>query len=398
MSVIPDTLGIKPLGRAVNGAILLTFLILAVFASKRWMTKKIFLYYAAPIALMLSGYFLNILRSASLESLGALNILIPGMAALSVPFVKSFSREKAWDIFYWFMLIFTALALLEYFAILDGLLTPSSIETNFGVFYKGIVSILYSLDDGTRGSRFYGIFWEPGTAAMFLLPALTYALVFSKRIAAFIFIFGIYMTDSLGGYFCLLMVATSFLYWKLDGARCSVRRRVVAVLLMGSFGLALFHYTGVYFSERYEKKGNSAVVREDNVFQFASNFNRSLMANPFGFKLTGESLTTLNSNGNYLGSNFSPYVALVLGGVLGFVGYSLFVLSISAFSIKYFIARKNDDKIAACAFISLPALLTFIFQRATILESTLFAFLFAAPLIEMIGIPAPMRSSARRPP
>jgi hypothetical protein len=278
---------------------------------------------------------------------------------------------------FWSVLI----SLLEYFAIFGGLLTSTLIETDRGIFLKGVFSILHSLDGGVPYFRFYGVFAEPGTTAMFIIPALVYALIHSKMMAIGIFLLAMAMTFSLGGYFSLIVTFYLFFSWQFGKSKYMALGKVVLTLLVAVFCLISFNE----LSRLYEKKATSASVREDNVGNFFGNFGDILIDKPFGFILEGKSLSELDKgNEYYVGSNFSFFVAFAKGGVLGLFGYALFFVTNITVLMKYYLHGHDPDKIIACAMLSLPALLIYCFQRPTILESMLFSFLFATPLLRVM--------------
>lgn len=387
VSIIPDSLNIRAVSRVVNIITLFTFLGLCIGTMNHKKDLKILLFYIYPIVFILFGFAINLLRNLDIELLRYSGIMLPWLAAFSIPFVPSFNTEKAWNIFYIFMIFTTIISLIEYFAIFSGLLTPSIVVTNNGIFLKGVISIVYPVGfyADIPTNRFYGVFTEPGNAAMILIAALSYALVFSKRLATFVFILAIYLTESVGGFFALGLLMILFTGWKLNDLHYSFPKKLLAVL----FAISLIFILLDRALPLYEKKEKE--TRESNVTNFIDNFSDSLLINPFGFQFKGEALSNLQSDSNYYGSNFMPYVAFVQGGVLGFLGYSLFCLSNIIFSIKYYLSRHNQNRLFACAFLALPPMLTFIFQRSTILETSLFAFLFSAPLIEMIRGIDPVR-------
>ena len=365
----------------INISILATLVGLLIRNVNHRTTLEVVIFYVLPIAFILLGDLLNTIRGVNFDSLGALSIFLPWLAALSIPFLASFHAEKYWNIYYRFVLIATVISLVEYLAIFSGFLTPTIIETDRGVFLKGLVSILHKLDDDTPHYRFYGIFKEPGTTSMFLLIALTYALHFAKRVASLVFIVALYLTDSLGGFFAFFLLMALYLYRQLASSHLSLPVKLVLPTLLV---LVVSFFSVDYFVDRYEGKETSAYVREYNVEKFASNFGSTLIKYPLGMDFFGKSTSELMSNEEYYGSNLMFYDAFVKGGVLAFLGYLMLFFSACLFSIKYFLIKQNPDRILACAFIALPPLLTFVFQRTTIFESVVFAFLFATPLIHMI--------------
>jgi len=382
ISVIPDTLNIKPLARLINALVLLVLSMFLIFTINNKREKPILLYYSLPVLLVVCGYSINFILALSDSSLGQAGKLLPWIGALTIPFFKKIDVEKSWKVFYIFMFWSVLISLVEYFAIFGGVLTPTRIETDRGVFFKGIFSILHYLDGGIPYFRFYGVFAEPGTTAMFLIPALVYSLMYSKKIAICIFLLAMSLTVSLGGYFSLMITFYLFFSWKAGNMKYAKVGKSVLTLLVVLFGLISIGE----FTRQYEKKQLSASVREDNVSNFLGNIGDIVMDKPFGFILEGKSLSELEGeNENYVGSNFSFFVAFAQGGILSFLGYTLFFFTNVVVLIKYNIQKQDPDKILACAMISLPALLIYCFQRTTMLETMLYAFLFSVPIFRVLS-------------
>ena len=374
LSILPDTLGIKPLGRVFNALALAAFLGLAVIAFARGHMGRVAGLYVVPVLLVVVGISINVARNLSVESLGAASALLPWLAALSVPFMRSLDTEQAWRIFYRFMLAASIVSALEYAAVFGGLFTPGAVHTDRGDFLKGVISLFYGLDDGSIHYRMYGIFAEPGTYAMYLLPAIAYAFVYRKWWALPVFIGCFYLTDSLGGYLSLVVLVVSYLFWRS-------RRRSVGLLVV-----AVVAFVGAYtllgnFSGQYEQKQASRIVREENVTLFRDNFANIILSSPFGLPLTGKSMSELaNVNINYIGSNFEIYTVFVRGGILALLGYTIFLVWVAWRSVR-FLFSGHRDRTLVCALVTLPALLLFVAQRETIFASALFAFLYAQPLL-----------------
>lgn len=381
LTVFKDTLSIHLLARLVNALILFVLAANLCLLINNKRPKTVLLYYSLPLLLILLGYSINLILALSPESLGQASKLLPYLGALTIPFVKKHDLAKCWHIFYFFMFWTVVISIFEYIAIFGGFLEPVRIETSRGVFFKGIFSILHYLDGGIPYYRFYGMFTEPGTLAMYLIPALVYALVYSKKLAVGIFLIAIAMTASLGGYVSVLVVGYCFMSWQ---AGKSKYRKLVQVVVFLLAALCLL-MVSEELTSLYMAKGLSASVREDQFFYFADNFIAILADKPFGFILEGESLSALQSdNPNYLGSNLSFYTAFVQGGILAFVGYTMFFSLNVIVLIKYYTQNRDPDRLTACAMLSLPGILMFAFQRVTILETLLFAFLFSVPLLRVL--------------
>jgi hypothetical protein len=238
----------------------------------------------------------------------------------------------------------------------------------------------------------YGVFAEPGTFAMYLLPALAYALVHRKILAAVVFLVCMLLTASLGGYLGVTLVTVAFVQWE---AR---RRGAVAslfVALAAAVAVAwLFGTVYQFFSESYLNKGESAAARESNVGLFLAHFFDIAFEAPLGMELQGDSLTEIaKSDRLYIGSNFSVGNALIVGGLTAFFGYLMFLL-VNTLCWLRAVGRGGNSRLIECVSISFPAMLTFIFQRATVFDSALYSFLFAVPMLSLLRKDHPETSSA----
>ena len=379
ISVIPDTLNIKIIARLVNTLMLCYFFLMAIIMLKDHKSKNIFLLFIFPCLLIILGYVINFSMALSFDALGQAGKLIPWLALLVVPVLIGNNLEQSWHLFYKFVLWVTIVSLLEYVAIFSGLLSPTMIETNRGVFFKGIFSILHYLEGGFVYYRFYGVFQEPGTAAMFMIPAIVYSLVYSRWLSLCLFLIAFALTLSLGGIVSLCVSLVIFFFWKFASKS---GYSLFAKIFFLIFTVSSVVYLSGDFIEQYQSKQDSATVREDNVTKFVENFGQMVLKNPFGFVLEGDSLTALaEGDDEYVGSNFTFYVAFAQGGFISFIGYTMFFLANCLFLINAFFKKHNENKIYACVIISLPAMLLFCFQRTTILESALYSFLYGSVIM-----------------
>ena len=334
--------------------------------------------YLVSLLLVIAGLAINIVRSLSPESVGAAGALIAWVAALSVPFMKSFDLERVWRLFYRFMLWASIISIIEYVAVFAGVLPITSLDTARGVYLKGIVTLFYGLGDGSVHYRMYGLFAEPGTYAMYLLPAIAYGFRRREPWSVVLFLVCLYLTDSLGGIASLLVMGATYLFWRS-------RERPVGLLVAVALALVVAYSLSGSFRDAYEQKAGSASVREDNVTLFRDNFVSIVSANPYGLPLTGRSISELeNVTSNYLGSNFEVYTLFVKGGILACAGYTFLLAWIVMRSGRYLLGGHREPT-RATALICLPAMLLFVVQRETILASALFAFLFARPLLTFDG-------------
>jgi hypothetical protein len=288
--------------------------------------------------------------------------------------MRSFNLERAWHTFYRFMLWGSVVSAIEYVAVFAGILPATPITTDRGVFLKGVFSIFYGLGDNTVHYRMYGLFAEPGSYAMYLLPAIAYAWLHGKRWPAALFVACLFMTDSLGGLLSLGVLGVTYLFWK------SSKHSTGMLLTLVVTAAILYPLSGVV-RDRYEKKGESRAIREDNVSLFRENFVSVITANPLGLPLSGRSLSDLeNVTDRYLGSNFEVYTLFVKGGLLACAGYTLLLAWLIVRDGRYLVSGSTDPTEGA-AMVCLPALVLFVVQRETVLASAVFAFLFARPLM-----------------
>ena len=210
LTVLPDTLSIHSLARLVNALILFVLVIsFCLFITNKRPTQ-VMLYYFLPLMLIILGYSINLILALSPDTVGQAGKLLPYVGALTIPFLKKHDLAKCWKFFYVFMFWTVVIGICEYVAIFGGFLEPVRIETSRGVFFKGIFSILHHTAQGIPYFRFYGVFPEPGTLVMYLIPALVYALIYSKKLAIGIFLIAIAMAASLGGYVSTLVVVYCF--------------------------------------------------------------------------------------------------------------------------------------------------------------------------------------------
>ena len=382
ISVLPDTLGVGSMARVANTLALILFLVCSMSVLASQVSEQVFVFYCLPILMIAVGYLANVLRSANLEALSYLGLVIPWFAALSVPFTKGFDAERYWRLFYGFMLVACVIALLEYAAVFWGFLQPSIIETKRGEFLKGVLTIFLGLEEGTPNNRMYGVFAEPGTFAMYLLPALAYALVHRKILAAVLFLVCMLLTASLGGYLGIILVAVAFVQW--EARRRGAVTALFVALAAAVIVVCVFGTVYEFFAASYLDKGESAAARESNVDLFFRHFLDIAFDDPLGMKLHGDSLTELTkSDSLYIGSNFTIGNALIVGGLMSFIGYVMFLLVNTVCWLRA-IGRTSHSKVMECVCVSFPAVLSFVVQRATIFDSALYSFLFAVPILSVL--------------
>lgn len=364
------------LSRFVNGlftVFLFIFLIYTIFQFK--FNKKVLIFYFFPATIIILGLLFNILRSSynSVDSLGYLSQVLPWMTFLVIPyFVQKdiFKQIDYWEIFSKFMFYTTIFSLIEYFLALNGSMTLNSVETPNGDFLTGNVAIFHKLSDDTPHFRFYSCFMEPGTFAMYLLPVICHSFYTQKYIRLILFLIAFYFTFSLGGIISLIIM-TILVLLKLNG----IKKYLILVTFLFS-GILYFSIFKDKLVEAYDEKGNSAIEREENISKTVINFSKILVNHPFGIPLKSETSDN-QSNEYYLGTNFIPGVYLQSGGLIAFLGYTFFILFSIILSMFLYLFKNKINKTDLIFTISIISLFPFIFQRFTILESSIYAFLFS---------------------
>lgn len=389
MTVLPETMGAGLLSRIVNAALLVYLVVAGAAVLTRPHAPAVWAFYVWPFALLLVCYGFNIGRALGPNTLGLMGHLLPWGAALTIPFLRSYSLDAAWRVFYRFMYLFSVVALVEYYAMFEGMLGNLTVLTDGGLFLKGFFTIFFMDAEGLPHYRLYGVFPEPGTYAMFLIPAIVYALVYRRWLALLVFGACLFLTDSLGGFASAAVAGIVFVLRQR-------RSWAVRLLLAAVVSVGVWQASSAFFVTTYEDRGASATARERNVTGFVTGLGAQLAAYPFGAALnTGGSISALGAfDSSFLGLNFSPYVVLVFGGIFALLGYLMLLLGVTGITIKELMRGVGAQSATACVFVSCPAMLLFVFQRETVFETTIFAFLYAWPVLNSLrGGAAPSGAS-----
>lgn len=381
LSMIKYVFGISILSTAVNLLMLILFSALAAISvGRRVFPMSVWGGYIIPGLLVYLGFLLNITLNliSDFGVVGYFGLLLPWAAYLSIPFLirDAGDSQNIWRFFYRFMYVFSVIGVFEYFLVFGNILSPRTFDTPMGQFSTVGLSVLYTPLGGIPNYRMHGIFPEPGTLAMYLLPAFMYALAYKKYIALMVFSVSILLTNSLGGYISLAMLVMIYVFVKARNARFSFGITMIPVVILGA---ALAIYVVPIFSDIYASKGESAEVRESNFENVVGKIPLLIVNYPLGMKLAGQSMSDISGD-EYYGSNFAPGVAHVIGGDLALLGYCMLLISCLIIPITSLRKRViSFDQLVV--FPTLLALLPFVFQRATIMDSAAFAFMFSPSLI-----------------
>ena len=357
--------------------LLFTLYSINVFINFQFNRKIIFLY-IIPGILVYTGFLFNLSISSSqnfiiLRQFGS---LIPWAIYLAIPGLLKSHRINVfslWSCFDNFLFATVSLSLVEYFLIFSGYITPRPIITSGGNFVASLFSILYELKDCPISCqlhyRFYASFLEPGTLAMFLLPFIAYTFLHSKFFRLSIYLFALYLTDSLGGFIGFAILLPLLIYLRF-------RKNLFSALAFSILTIFLFFsFSFNEFLHRYEQKGFSATVREENAVGFINLFPQLVVRYPFGLPIKESTEQAMNLE-LYPGTNNSLGLVYASGGIISFVGF----LTILCVSLWYAIASlfrigSSIDEQAAAA--SVLCLFTFIIQRQSIWETPIFSLLYA---------------------
>jgi len=376
---------IEGLSRFFNLVMLLVMILYATHSTiSQHLNKNVWYFYVLPGLFVFSGLFLNFALN-SISNFNVMNyfgMLLPWAVYLAMPALikkNACDSDILWRYFYYFMLAAVSFGFLDYFLVFSGASSLLMISTPNGEFLAGWFSLLHLLEDGSPYNRFYACFPEPGTLAMFLLPAIAYAYYNNKYIGLIICMVGLYLSESLGGIIGIAMIISLVSFIATNKRRIPlVIPAFVLIIVSSVIMIGLMDEITLM----YEKKDQSAIVREDSFKKTIINLPSMLVNNPIGFELA-EGTSSGSKGENYYGSNFAPGNALQMGGISAFLGY-LVVLLVSLVAACLSIIRKTlslEEKVVFC---SLIVLFPFIVQRSTVWDSAIFAFLFAPSIIRFL--------------
>lgn len=353
--------------------------------------KNIVNFYIIPGLLVFIGFFINLSYStiSNINIINQFGLLIPWATYLAIPGILKFEKldlSFLWRYFNYFMFVTVSFSIVEYFALFSGVITPKTIMTSGGPFVAGYFSVLFAIETGELHYRFYSSFLEPGSMAMFLLPAMAYAYLRRKYFFLAIYFIAMYLSDSLGGFIGVVILMPLLAYIRF-------RNSSILFFVITSFILII---TITFFSEnlleQYENKNNSRIEREVSTLGMLENLTGLMHKYPFGLPLT-ESTEQSSKNADYYGGTFSLGNAFNLGGILSFFGY-LTVLIVSLWYALASLFRKGLSLDEETAVVSIIVLLPFIFQRTVVWDSSIYALLFAPFVIKFLQGASRMRRTA----
>lgn len=337
--------------------------------------------YLIPAIMIFGGMAANIIYYSlqNIKIITQLGNTLPWLYCLSIPYFikkKAINIQQLWKWYYYFFVIINLLSLLEYYSIYLGNLNFQYLETPYGPFLVNKISWLYMTPDGLPHFRYYACFYEPGTLAMFLLPAISYAFFYKKYIGILILLGAFYFTFSLGGMISLFLLALVIIFISFAKNSKFLIVSIFITILMALVGW--FNLRDQFITE-YEEKGNASEVREQSFVRTIENIPVMLLKYPMGIE-QAETTNELEKKENFIPTNFIVGYYINTGGFLALLGYLVITLMMLIISIGA-VLKGNLLKEEKVIFSSLIVLFPFIFQRSTIWESGLFALMFAPTLL-----------------
>jgi hypothetical protein len=375
---------LETISRIINTFYLLTVLFIFIYAIFKEYKVKVWKYYLFPGVLIFSGLVINILISSlsDFTVLAQLGSAIPWLLVLVIPYFMDYKKVNFnyfWELSYQIIVTFVFLGLIDYYIIFINGNVSKYLETPYGDFIGGSFSILHMLLDGSPHFRFYSFFAEPGTLAMVLLPFIAYSILKKFYFGFLVLLTGFILSFSLGGYLSLLILL--FLLFLHKSKKNNI---LVTSFFISIISLFTYFYVSNELVQMYENKGNSANIRENNFSNSITKIPSLIINYPFGIPLSN-STSEMEKDTNYTGSNFIPNNYLQSGGVLSFTGYLLFLIFSTKMSLKILFSKNKNYSIEnVVVAISIISILPFLFQRTTIWESSIFAFLFAPVLLNVL--------------
>ena len=375
--------GIESLARVANLSALVLMSGYAIHALLfTTFDRRVWYFYILPGVLVFAGMLLNITLNTTLDInvSSEYGLLLPWAAYLTIPMLLkkgTVNSESLWRLFYYVMVAAVVLGLADYVSVFAGSSVLRPISTPEGAFLAGRFSLLYGLEDGTPHNRFYACFVEPGTLAMFLLPALAYAALHRRIIGAIIMLVGFYLTGSLGGFISLLLLAVVLVFVRFNKGRYLIP----AVVLSAAVVSALWIGFGNYIATAYEDRNASRTIREEDFWNTTTHLPSMILNNPLGFRL-GKARSPDDHQFDF-GSNFTIGNALQFGGISALLGYVACLLVSLGCAVRA-LTRRNMSLGTKVVFCSLLVLFPFIVQRTVVWDSAMFAFLFAPAVIGVL--------------
>lgn len=337
--------------------------------TNRHFHKNIWIYYILPGVCIVAGMMANITWNVlgDLRSISFYGMMFPWIAYLAILFwctQGEYPLEKMWKIYYLFMIVTTGLAIIDYWLTFYVGNHIRYIMASNGPYAVSLLALYHYLEDGSLYYRMYGVFREPGSLGMFIIPTLLYAWQYRKYIGFSVLLIGLYLSGSLGANIAFFMVAVFFFCYKFIK-----KRSLFTLLLIITLVSVIVLFFLPYLESAYQQKALSAEVRELAVYNTFKYFPQLAVKYIFGARI--------DETQNILELGFAPIYFLLIGGVLAMLGFMLCLGVSVTIAVWDFFCFSNSSKIEQVVLISIFPMLTFIMQRETIWSTGLFVFLFA---------------------
>lgn len=372
--------GIEGVATAANIGILLVGAWYTMRSLSCAYDSRIWHLYIFPCLLILVGYLINFTYSlfkdeSIINQIGFSSIWLVYLSIPRIVRYKELTSPKLLAAYYYTILAILVLSIIEYHAINSGYMSGRMVMTPYGNYYAGYFSLLLALDEyGVFHHRLYACFGEPGTLAMFIMAPLSYALVKKRYLAALFLVYAIYLTDSLGGIYSMILMLAIYLV-KINKNPMLLMIAIVSVVIY-----LLDSALSSVIVDSYSSK-LSRYEREDNIISWIVDFPEILNHNPFGLQLKGTT-EEYYKNTHYHGSTFTLAVLMMKGGVFALIGYSVIMLT-SAYYALIKLAHKTDPELFVVSS-TIICVIPFVLQRGSLWESMLFPLIFSPYIIRYL--------------
>ncbi|MCF6768116.1 hypothetical protein L3V86_07060 [Thiotrichales bacterium 19S11-10] len=373
MTALKYIWGLEFISRAVNMLLLLIFMYFSFISLLQGAyPRRIWILYILPGVLIVLGMSINIAWNVlgDFSNLSFFGLIIPWVAYLAVPYwhdkyTSLYPVEGLWNIYYLLMFVVSVIAIIDYYLTFNGLNYTHRILTSGGYFVASLFSLYYQLPDGQLHYRMYGVFMEPGTFGMFLLPAVFYAFYYKKYLPLMIFAIAIYMINSLGVYVSLLLAIVLVLFIR------GIKNWLYLIVLI-LLGFCSIYFVMSFTMHMLAHKQLSLGVRVDVLNNFFKYISHLMLIYPLGAPLKNNMQYL---NGIYVGSTFSVFNSFITGGIFAIIGYIMCLCVTLCYAIVSLFT--DATKTERMAFTSIVAIFPFVFQRSSLWDSALFAIMFA---------------------
>lgn len=360
-------------------------------------SRRFFLFFIFPAFLVFIGICINVgrLLVVDLSNLAYLGFLLPWCVFLVIPTlcrIDPFIDGRMWLIFYRFMVFFAFICSLEYWYVISGnqgYLTEKL--TSGGWFQTGWSSLFFRLEYEVDGqlaygpieSRMYGVFLEPGTLGMFLIPVIVWSFITRRYFGFAVLLTAFVLAGSIGAFASLALVPLLYSF---------IRKKsfffVSGIMILGAVAVGVLKYDAIV--ETLESKGESKATRIDNLRNGINEVPVLLTEDPFGMDLSADLEYDPSVKEDSAAQKFATvplFYQYVIGGILALIGFAIIVFT-SVLSVLFTNRDRQFNSEEYTVLISIIPMFAFVFQRASLWDSALFAILFLPSLYRLYSSPS----------